>query len=144
MDNSNVWFINYQGNDTEVMKALTMIINSTLFSVFGKCGANPASNGYYKFNKQFLEPVPLPNAKINASDEHIQKLTGLYDDIKDLLNEYEKASEHDRKSYRGVMEARWQEVDQCCFELYEIEDDERMMILSLGRTESRIPGGEEE
>ena len=144
MDNSNVWFINYQGNDTEVMKALTMIINSTLFSVFGKCGANPASNGYYKFNKQFLEPVPLPNAKINASDEHIQKLTGLYGDIKDLLNEYEKASEHDRKSYRGVMEARWQEVDQCCFELYEIEDDERMMILSLGRTESRIPGGEEE
>lgn len=144
MDNSNVWFMKYQGDDIEVMKALTMIINSTLFSVFGKCGANPASNGYYKFNRQFLETIPLPNAKINASDEHIQKLAQLYDDMKDLLNEYEKASEHGRKSYRGVMEARWKEVDKCCFELYEIETDEQMLILNVGRVESRVPGGEEE
>lgn len=144
MDNSNVWFMNYKGSDIKVMKALTMIINSTLFSVFGKCGANPASNGYYKFNKQFLEPIPLPNAKINASDIQIQKLAGLYDNIKDLLNEYEKANERDGESYRGVMEERWREVDKCCFELYGIEDDEREIILSVGRIESRVPGGEEE
>ena len=71
MDNSNVWFLNYHGSDVIVMKAITMIINSTLFSVLGKCGANPASNGYYKFNKQFIEPIPLPNKKITPTNTFI-------------------------------------------------------------------------
>ena len=144
MDNSNVWFLNYRGNNETVMKALTMIINSTLFSVFGKSGANPASNGYYKFNKQFIEPIPLPNEKINPSNSLIIKLAGLYDEIKALLDEYDKANLVDKKSYRDMMEAKWKAVDICCMDLYEIEADERMLINGVGRVESRIPGGDEE
>jgi type IIS restriction enzyme eco57I len=144
MDNSNVWFLNYRGNNEIVMKALTMIINSTLFSVFGKSGANPANNGYYKFNKQFIEPIPLPNEKISPSNSLIIKLVGLYDEIKSLLEEYDKSNMVDKKSYRNMMEAKWQEVDICCMDLYEIEDDERMLINRVGRIESRIPGGDEE
>lgn len=144
MDNSNVWFLNYCGSNIKIMKALTMIINSTLFSVFGKCGANPASNGYYKFNKQFLEPIPLPNKKITPSNNYIKKLTKLYDEIKALLKEYDKANETDKKSYRDMMKAKWQAVDECCMDMYEIENDERMIINSIGRIESRVPGGDEE
>lgn len=144
MDNSNVWFLKYHGSDVIVMKALTMIINSTLFSVFGKCSANPASNGYYKFNKQFLEPIPLPNKKITRSNDLIQKLAKLYDEVKSLLKEYDKANEVDKKSYRDMMEAKWQSVDAVCMELYEIENDERMLINGIGRMESRVPGGDEE
>ena len=144
MDNSNVWFLNYRGNNEFVMKALTMIINSTLFSVFGKSGANPASNGYYKFNKQFIEPIPLPNEKIFPSNSFIIKLAGLYDEIRSLLDEYDKANLVDKKSYRDMMEAKWQVVDICCMDLYDIEVDERMLINSVGRVESRIPGGDEE
>lgn len=144
MDNSNVWFLNYRGNNECVMKALTMIINSTLFSVFGKSGANPASNGYYKFNKQFIEPIPLPNEKIFPSNSFIIKLAGLYDEIRSLLDEYDKANLVDKKSYRDMMEAKWQVVDICCMDLYDIEVDERMLINSVGRVESRIPGGDEE
>ena len=144
MDNSNVWFLNYRGSNAKVMKALTMIINSTLFSVFGKCGANPASNGYYKFNKQFLEPIPLPNRQISPSNDYIKQLARLYDEVKALLEEYDKANENDRKSYRNMMESKWQAVDDCCMELYEIEKDERMLINSIGRVESRVPGGDEE
>lgn len=144
MDNSNVWFLNYSGSNLKVMKALTMIINSTLFSVFGKCGANPASNGYYKFNKQFIEPVPLPNKKITPSNNYIRRLAKQYDEIKALLEEYDKANEIDKKSYRDMMEAKWQVVDTCCMDMYEIEDEERMLINSIGRIESRIPGGSEE
>lgn len=144
MDNSNVWFLNYSGSNMIVMKALTMIINSTLFSVFGKCGANPASNGYYKFNKQFIEPIPLPNKRISPSNALIQKLAELYDEIKLLLDEYDKANLIDKKSYRYMMEAKWQAVDVYCMDLYEIEDDERMLIDGVGRVESRVPGGDEE
>lgn len=144
MDNSNVWFLKYQGSNIKIMKALTMIINSTLFSVFGKCGANPASNGYCKFNKQFLEPIPLPNKKITPSNNYIKELSKLYDEVKALLEEYDKANETDKKSYRDMMEAKWQAVDVCCMDMYEIEDDERMLINVIGRIESRIPGGDEE
>lgn len=47
MDNSNVWFINIDQNDEVELKAITMIINSTVFSVFAKSGANPQSGGYF-------------------------------------------------------------------------------------------------
>lgn len=144
MDNSNVWFLNYCGSNRTVMKALTMIINSTLFSVFGKSGANPASNGYYKFNKQFIEPIPLPNTKISPSNSFIKKLAGLYDEIKSLLDEYDEANLIDKKFYKGMMEAKWQAVDICCMDLYEIKANERILINGVGRIESRIPGGDEE
>lgn len=144
MDNANVWFIQYHRSNTKVMKALTMIINSTVFSVFGKCGANPASNGYYKFNKQFMEPIPLPNKKITPSNKYITKLAKLYDEVKALLVEYEKSNQTDKKSYRAVMETKWKAVDVCCMDMYEIEDNERMLINSIGRIESRIPGGDVE
>ena len=34
--------------------------------------------------------------------------------------------------------------DICCMDLYDIEVDERMLINSVGRVESRISGGDEE
>lgn len=143
MDNANVWFLIYEGDDIIVMKALTMIINSTIFSVFGKCGANQANNGYYKFNRQFIDPIPLPNVKINRSNVYINKLAVFYDEMKELLAEYEKASKTDKVYYKSVMDARWSLIDDCCYELYEISKEEKSMIESIGRTESRTPGGDE-
>ena len=144
MDNSNVWFINYKGDNALIMKAITMIINSTIFSVFAKCGANQASNGYYKFNKQFIEPVPLPNNKIKASNKIIKSLSSLYDDMKALLSEYEKATVNDKLLYKGVMESKWKEVDDLCYELYGVDAKEKNLIEGIGRIESRIPGGDED
>lgn len=86
----------------------------------------------------------MPNEKISASNCLIIKLAGLYDEIKALLDEYDKANLIDKKSYRDMMEAKWQAVDICCMDLYEIEVDERMLINGVGRVESRIPGGDEE
>lgn len=143
MDNSNVWFINYKGDNALIMKAITMIINSTIFSVFAKCGANQASNGYYKFNKQFIEPVPLPNNKIKASNKIIKSLSSLYDDMKALLSEYETATVNDKLLYKGVMKSKWKEVDELCYELYGVDTKEKNLIESIGRIESRIPGGDE-
>lgn len=144
MDNSNVWFINHKDNNVVIMKALTMIINSTIFSVFAKCGANQASNGYYKFNKQFIEPVPLPNKKLTASNKTVKALVSLYDELKALLSEYEKATVNDKLIYKGVMESRWQEVDRLCYEFYGVDQDEKALIESVGRVENRIPGGDED
>ena len=143
MDNSNVWFIKCEGDDEVIMKALTMIINSTIFSVFAKCGANQASNGYYKFNKQFIEPVPLPNKKLTALNETVKHLASLYDELKDLLSEYVKATTNDKLIYKGVMELKWKEIDGLCYEFYGVDQKEKELIECVGRIESRIPGGNE-
>lgn len=142
MDNSNVWFINHKDNDVIVMKALTMIINSTVFSVLTKCGANQAREGYYKFNKQFIEPVPIPNNKLNANDATVIRLSEMYDIILDIMVEYENASSVDAMIYKGVLEEKWNEVDNMCFDFYEMNENEVAIISSLGRVESRIPGGD--
>lgn len=144
MDNSNVWFVNHKDNDEIVMKALTMIFNSNIFSVFAKCGANPASGGYYKFNKQFISPVPLPNKKLNSSDVTIKKLASLYDELKDLLREYEKATANHKLMYKGYMESKWKCVDNLCYELYGVDEGEKSQIENIGRLESRIPGGDKD
>ena len=144
MDNSNVWFVNHKDNDEIVMKALTMIFNSNIFSVFAKCGANPASGGYYKFNKQFISTVPLPNKKLNSSDVTIKKLASLYDELKDLLREYEKATANHKLMYKGYMESKWKCVDNLCYELYGVDEGEKSQIENIGRLESRIPGGDKD
>lgn len=144
MDNSNVWFINHSDNDLSVMKALTMVINSTVFSVMAKCGANQASNGYYKFNKQFIEPIPLPNNKMISSDLTVVRLAEMYDEIRAIMDEYEASSASDAPFYRGILEQRWLDVDAICCEFYELTDSEISIINSLGRLESRIVGGDED
>lgn len=140
MDNSNVWFINIDTDEDIELKAIAMIINSTVFSVFAKSGANPQSGGYCKFNKQFLSPVPFPNAKMNKDDENAQRLSRLYDEIVSIMEQYKNTSEQNAIYYESVLESKWEEVDEVCEDMYELELLDRHEIRKMGRTLSRING----
>ena len=140
MDNSNVWFINIDSEDEIELKAIAMIINSTVFSVFAKSGANPQSRDYYKFNKQFLVPVPFPNSRISKDNEFIRKLSRLYDEIVDIMKQYIKSSEANRIHFESVLEEKWKDVDETCEEMYELDDSDLYEIKKMGRTLSRITG----
>lgn len=140
MDNSNVWFINIDQNDEVELKAITMIINSTVFSVFAKSGANPQSGGYFKFNKQFLTPVPFPCSKFGRGDVHTEKLSGLYDEIKRIMGVYKNASEQNYLYYESVLDAKWIEVDEICAEMYNIEPCDKEEIQKVGRALDRVTG----
>jgi hypothetical protein len=59
-DNANVFFIDTPDKDENSLYALSAVINSTVYSVLARSIANPQTNGYFKFNKQFLAPVPFP------------------------------------------------------------------------------------
>ena len=138
MDNSNVWFI-YSNNASQIeMKALTCLINSTVFSVLAKAGANPQSRGYYKFNKQFLTPIPIPHTKLSSCGEDVQALAKEYDQIVDLQNRYLSASPTQRDVISRALSARWAQLDNLCNELYELTVDETAEIMSEGRTVDRV------
>lgn len=140
MDNSNVWFINIDSDEETELKAIAMIINSTVFSVFAKSGANPQSGDYYKFNKQFLAPVPFPNARMNREDTGIQSLSRLHDEIINIMEQYNEASEQNRIHYESILESKWEEVDAVCEAMYELEEADFREIRKMGRTLSRVTG----
>lgn len=140
MDNSNVWFINVDSEDEIELKAIAMIINSTVFSVFAKSGANPQSGNYFKFNKQFLVPVPFPNSRVNKEDMFTWKLSKLYDEIVNIMEQHNKAGEINAIHFESVLESKWEEVDATCEKMYELEDSDLYEIKKMGRALSRITG----
>jgi hypothetical protein len=138
MDNANVWFLSVAGASHNVMKAISCIINSTIFSVLGKAGANPQTGGYYKFNKQFLAPIPFPSRKITADAMVVSQLSTLHDEISELQNQYILASPARKELISHSLSAKWNELDNICYELYEVTDEEKTLIRNEGRTISRI------
>ena len=138
MDNSNVWFVYVDGAPDSLMKAITCVVNSTIFSVLGKSGANPQAGGYYKFNKQFLAPIPFPSSKLRKNSPAINTLSSLYDDIVELQQQYTQSPHAVKEMLSHTLRARWNDLDEICYELYEVSETERKQIADIGRTIDRI------
>lgn len=138
MDNSNVWFITIDGASDNLMQAVTCIINSTIFTVLAKSGANPQSGGYYKFNKQFLKPVPFPAERVNENSESVSVLARLYSEIVNLQDCYFSATSNARNVIARQLRKKWLDLDEICFELYDVTPSEKNQINNVGRTISRI------
>lgn len=138
MDNSNVWFVYIDNGNEMQMKAISVIINSTIFSVLGKSGANPQTGEYFKFNKQFLAPIPFPSSKLRKDSHILKTLSALYDDINELQNLYIQSPHNVKEMLTHSLNAKWNEVDNICFDLYEVTENEREQIINIGRTIGRI------
>ena len=120
------------------MRSVTCIINSTIFSVLGKSGANPQSGGYYKFNKQFLMPIPFPIERINENSEPVSILARLYSEISNLQERYFSSTSNTKKVIAGQLNKKWLDLDEICFNLYGVTKSEKDQIKNVGRTISRI------
>lgn len=138
MDNANVWFITVNGASDDLMKAIACIINSTIFTVLGKSGANPQSGGYYKFNKQFLMPIPFPIEAVTEKADCVTELAKYYLRISELQEQYLSATFNTKEVIAGQLRHLWAELDEICYNLYEVTDQEKQQIINIGRTVSRI------
>lgn len=133
MDNSNVWFITIGGADDSFMKAFACLMNSTVFSVLAKSGANPQLNGYYKLNKQFLRPIPIPTVKLQNT-ETVSKFSAYYKEISEIQERYLSTVGAKRENLASVLEEKWEAVDAFCNKLYGLSENEISIINSMGRT----------
>lgn len=136
MDNSNVWFITIDNSTDELMKAVTCIINSTIFSALAKCGANPQRGGYYKFNKQFIEPIPLPID--NITNEICTEFVKLYNKIISLQNKYIKASANEKIYLYDNLKVEWDKLDKLSENIYKLDEQDNKILLKYPRNEDRI------
>lgn len=137
MDNSNVWFVCISDVDETTMKAVASLLNSTVFSVLAKSGANPQANGYFKFNRQFLDPVPFPSAKLLANTKIRRELALLHDEIKKLEMCWCSETPIRRTITETALKRKWKCLDDRCAILYGLTEKEKMAIAKKGRAIDR-------
>ena len=137
-DNANMFFIDVPGKSEERLYAVAGIINSTIFSVCARAIANPQQNGYFKFNKQFIEPVPFP--VINFEDNHklVSEIANVSQDIQQVQLQYIRASPHRKSSLQASLRILWNELDTKAFALYQTDSTEQDFFISKGRNINRI------
>lgn len=142
-DNANMFFIQVAHADEMRLYALAAIINSTIFNAFARGIANPQRGGYFKFNKQFLDPVPVPAKAFAFCNKDIKKLASIAKQI-EKNNELIKASIGGKTSGLELsLKNLWRELDELCFKLYGIKKPEDKAFLNSVVRKDRMIYGQE-
>lgn len=137
-DNANVNFIELPIINIENLYAISAIINSTIFSVLARSIANPQSNGYFKFNKQFLEPIPFPCENFSNNEDIKTELTSVAKRIESLQNSFISASPNQKRTLTTLLSTQWQLLDNLCYQLYDLTPEEVEFFNNEGRNVNRI------
>ena len=142
-DNANMFFIQLENVDETRLYALAAIINSTTFYTFAKNIANPQSGGYFKFNKQFLDPIPVPRDALLKASKDIKKLASIAKRIEVLNEELKKCVGGQTSGLKLSLKDLWQELDDLCMKLYGIKSAEDKAMIFSNLRNDRNPYGQE-
>ena len=137
-DNANVNFIELPEINELNLYAMSAVINSIVFSVLARSIANPQSKGYFKFNKQFLEPVPFPKDAFTNNIEIKEQLRDVAKKIESLQNRFIIASPHEKRALNSLLSAQWINLDKLCYQLYGLTNEEEDFFNERGRNINRI------
>jgi len=138
-DNANVYFIEIDDKSETNLYALAGIINSTLFCVLAKSYANPQTGGYFKFNKQFLEPIPFPIENFrNNLNNLVNELAECSQNIKQDQKRYLTASPRQKRTIKLLLERNWEKLDELVYDLYELNAATKAFFKRKERTKDRI------
>lgn len=107
------------------------ILNSTLLDAYLKSYSSPFRGGYYAFNKQYIEHLPVHSINFtNAADKtRHERMVSL---VEQMLEFNEKLSvaktEHEKTTLERGLEATDVQIDQLVYELYELTEDEIRIV----------------
>lgn len=105
--------------------------------------ANPQSGGYYKFNKQFLDPVPVPCKAFEKCGKNIVKLASIAKRIEQINEQLKKSAGLQTSGLELSLKELWQQLDDTCLKLYGIKSKEDKAILYSVLRKDRNPYGQE-
>lgn len=137
-DNANMYFIDIPKKTDINLYAVTGIINSTLFSVLARPIANPQSGGYFKFNKQFIEPIPFPKENFNKNRVLVLEISKLSQDIEKYQYEYKSSSPRQKSIFKTILTGLWDNLDSKVYELYDLSNEEVIFFNQRGRNINRL------
>jgi len=137
-DNANMFFIDIKDKSENNLYAIAGLINSTLFSVLARSIALAQQNGYFKFNKQFIEPIPFPKEIFEKNPALISKIAELSQTIQSKQEQYKNAIPRQKTILKKLLNDLWSKLDESIFDLYELNQEERAFFLSKGRNIDRV------
>jgi Type I restriction-modification system methyltransferase subunit len=137
-DNANMFFIDIPEKNEINLFAIASIINSTLFSVCARSIANPQQNGYFKFNKQFIEPIPFPKGNYENNIALVEEISGIGRNIEQVQNQYLTATPRQKNIHGNSLNNLWNSLDEKVYELYQLSDEEKNFFRGRGRNINRI------
>ena len=140
-DNANMFFVKLRNIDETHLYALAAIINSTIFSTFARSIANPQQGGYYKFNKQFLNPVPVPRDEFLQGSRRITRLANIARDIEHINEQLRNSVGGQTSGLKAALRNLWRELDRVCDNLYGLSTTEKSLIYQTTRHD-RNPYGQ--
>ncbi|MGN0028292.1 MAG: Eco57I restriction-modification methylase domain-containing protein [Marinilabiliaceae bacterium] len=133
-DNANMFFAQIPNATDDKLYAMAAFINSTPFAYFAKSIANPQQGGFYKFNKQLLDPVPFPRLEFTAFSPRMLQLAQTARRI-EATNSAASANTSSASRLYPLLNNLWDEVDRLCCDLYGLSDIDKQTILSTPRTD---------
>lgn len=137
-DNANMFFIEIPDKTEGNLYAIAGIINSTLFSVLARSIALSQQNGYFKFNKQFIEPIPFPKDNFNTNTNLVDEISTLAQGIDEKQKQYKRASPRQKNTLRNLLELDWNALDSKVYELYDLTNEQVSFFNGKGRNINRI------
>lgn len=138
-DNVNVNYLEVPEVNVEGLYCIAAIINSTLFSVLARPIANPQASGNFKFNKQFLNPIPFPSDNFRSNrDGLVHQLAEIAQEIAGQQQRYITASPAQKRTLSGALQRNWTRLDELVYRLYDLTDTEIAEFESRGRNINRI------
>jgi len=137
-DNANMFFIDITNKSKNNLYAIAGVINSTIFSVLARSTALAQQNGYFKFNKQFIEPIPFPKAIFENSSTLVSQIADISITIQEKQELYKNAIPKQKNILKNILNRLWSQLDKFVFDLYELNQEDREFFLSRGRNIDRV------
>lgn len=137
-DNANMYFIDLPDKSDINLFAVAGIINSTIFSVLARPVANPQSGGYFKFNKQFIEPLPFPKENFNSNIGLVTEISVLAQTIQQTQEQYKHSSPRQKTILKATLSDYWANLESKVYQLYDLTVDQISFFNERGRNINRL------
>jgi len=137
-DNANMFFVDIPEKSENNLFAISAIVNSTLFSVLARSIALSQQNGYFKFNKQFIEPIPFPKENFNTKTTIVNEVSALAINIKQVQEQYGGASPRQKNTLKTLLNTHWTNLDRKIYQLYDLTADQISFFNERGRNINRL------
>lgn len=137
-DNANMYFIELPNKSDDNLYAVTGIINSTLFSVLARSIALTQQGGYFKFNKQFIDPIPFPKTNFTTKTSLVTEISDLAKNIEQNQKGYSRLSDRAKNARKLILKNDWRLLDLKVYELYDLTPNQITFFNGKGRNIDRI------
>lgn len=136
-DNSNVNYTDIPEKTTENLYAVASIFNSTIFSILARAIANKQQNGYFKLNKQYLEPVLFPAYIFERNKKIVKELASIGIELEEKQNDYIYAPPHKQMRIKKELTALWKSLDDLTAKAYKLTNSQEQYFKDIGRNIDR-------